>query len=111
MRRPLGSLALLLLLAACSQPSAPPVQNVAPVAAFSVTANDLTVSVDGSASADPDGIIAAHSWAFGDGSSGTGAAAKHTYAAPGAYVVTLTVTDNGGAQDSTQQTVTVSTVA
>jgi PKD repeat protein len=36
-------------------------------------------------------------WTFGDGMVGSGATVVHTYATPGFYPVTLTVTDNEGA--------------
>jgi PKD repeat protein len=39
-------------------------------------------------------------WDFGDGSSATGANASHTFATPGTYPVTLTVTDEHGGSDS-----------
>ncbi len=53
--------------------------------------------------------IVSRSWDFGDGATSTGPAAnvRHTYAAPGDHVVTLTVTDASGLTDSMQQTVTV----
>jgi len=41
--------------------------NHAPTAAFTATATNLAVTVDGSASADPDGPLAGYSWNFGDG--------------------------------------------
>ncbi|KQO01866.1 hypothetical protein ASF21_09920 [Arthrobacter sp. Leaf234] len=44
------------------------VPNKAPVAAASVTATELTVAADGSASSDADGTVASYSWNFGDGS-------------------------------------------
>jgi PKD repeat protein len=84
------------------------VVNEAPVAEFSATQSELSVSVDGTASEDPDGSIAAYAWDFGDGSNDTGPTASHTYAAGGTYDVTLTVTDNQGATDSTTKAVTVS---
>jgi PKD repeat protein len=81
--------------------------NVAPVAAFTATTSGLTVSVDGSTSADPDGTIAAHAWDFGDTATGSGATASHTYAAAGTYTVRLTVTDNRGLTGTTTRSVTV----
>ncbi len=82
--------------------------NTAPVAAFTATGRDLAVTVDGSASDDSDGTVAAHSWNWGDGTAaGTGAGASHTYAAAGTYTVTLTVTDDDGATAVTSQQVTV----
>ncbi|WP_149202540.1 LamG-like jellyroll fold domain-containing protein, partial [Actinotalea subterranea] len=41
--------------------------NQAPVAAFTATATDLSVSVDASGSSDPDGTVAGFAWDFGDG--------------------------------------------
>ena len=83
------------------------VPNRAPVAAFTVAADNLTLAVDGGTSADPDGTIAAYAWDFGDGSTATGAAPAHSYAAAGTYQVTLTVTDNLGGTDTLTQPVTV----
>jgi|SRR5882672_414300 len=51
------------------------------------------VSFNGSAT-DPDGDPVTFSWDFGDGNTGSGATPSHTYSNPGAYNVTLTVTDN-----------------
>jgi PKD repeat protein len=65
------------------------------------------VNVDGSASADPDGTIAAYAWNFGDNTTGTGAKTSHTYAKAGTYTIALTVTDNDGATATTSKPVTV----
>ena len=54
------------------------------------------VAFDGSGSSDPDGSIAAYRWDFGDGARATTAVASHAYAAAGAHVATLTVTDDAG---------------
>jgi PKD repeat protein len=57
-------------------------------------------------SIDSDGSVVAWSWTFGDGTSSTQEFPSHTYATSGSYTVTLTVTDNSGAQSSSTQTVT-----
>jgi YVTN family beta-propeller protein len=58
----------------------------------------VPVSLDASASKDPDGSITAFAWSFGDGQSAslTTPTALHTYAKPGTYSATLTLTDNEG---------------
>ena len=43
-----------------------------------------------------DGRIVSRRWSFGDGATSTQKYASHTYAAPGTYRVTLTVTDDDG---------------
>jgi PKD repeat protein len=84
-----------------------PPANVAPTAAFTVAADGLDVSVDGTGSSEPDGSIASYAWDFGDGETGTGATADHSYAAAGTYTVTLTVTDDDGATGVATESVTV----
>jgi PKD repeat protein len=82
--------------------------NQSPVAAFSSAVADLTATLDGSASADPDGTVASYAWDFGDSSpAGTGRTPSHTYAAAGTYQVKLTVTDDKGATGQVTQAVTV----
>jgi PKD repeat protein len=49
-----------------------------------------------------------YSWNFGDGSTATGAAVKHTYESAGTYTVTLTVTGLNGVKVSTKTTATIS---
>ncbi len=59
----------------------------------------IAASFSGDASSDPypGGSISSYSWNWGDGTPvSSGAAPTHTYAAPGEYTVTLTVTDNYG---------------
>jgi hypothetical protein len=65
----------------------------------------LVVAFDASASHDPQGPIATYAWDFGDGATGTGVNATHTYAQPGSYRVKLTVTDSGGLTASTTRLV------
>ena len=62
---------------------------------------DLTAAVDGSRLHRPRRLRRLYAWDYGDGSTGTGATASHTYAAPGTYPVTLTVTDENGGTDTT----------
>ncbi|MDM7830682.1 PKD domain-containing protein, partial [Cellulomonas edaphi] len=87
--------------------------NKAPTARVTSSTDNLSVTVDGSTSVDPDGTIASYAWTFGDGSTATGATAKHTYASAGTYPITLTVTDDEGAKHTTsaQATVRVPNVA
>jgi YVTN family beta-propeller protein len=62
----------------------------------------VPVSLDASASKDPDGTVAAFSWGFGDGQSQslTAPTALHTYANPGTYSATLALIDNEGCSGS-----------
>ncbi len=63
------------------------------------------------ASSDPDGTIATWAWSFGDGTSGSGPMITHVYSAAGFYVANVTVTDNGGASNTTSVTINVTTGA
>jgi len=81
--------------------------NNPPVADFSYTKTDLTVDF-ADASTDTDGTVVNWYWEFGDGSTTTLQNPSHTYASDGTYSVSLTVTDDDGATDSTSQDVTVS---
>lgn len=68
----------------------------------------LTVKFDGSGSS---GDLYGYMWDFGDGSSPVQvqppSAVTHTYSTVGAYTATLTVLDEGWAEDSSQVTVSV----
>jgi len=63
------------------------------------------VPFNGGNSHDPDGTIVSYSWTFGDGGTGSGVAPTHAYSGTGTYTVTLSVTDNLGAQGSASSTV------
>jgi PKD domain-containing protein len=49
-------------------------------------------------------------WNFGDGQAGAGLVAPHTYATPGTFVATATVSDAGGRSGTASATVTVRSV-
>jgi PKD repeat protein len=86
--------------------TAPPV-NTPPVASFTVVTSELTANFDGSGSTDADGSITGYAWNFGDSTTGSGASPQHLYTAAGTYSVSLTVTDNKGATNTTTQSVQV----
>jgi PKD repeat protein len=81
--------------------------NVPPVADFSSSTSGLLTAVNASNSSDADGTITSYAWDFGDGSTGTGVTASHTYAAAGTYPVKLTVTDNTSMTGTVTKSVTV----
>ncbi len=80
-----------------------------PVAVIDIVdIEDLTVTLSGSDSYDPDGgSITTYAWSFSDGATATGEEVEHEFAASGTYTVTLTVTDDEGATGSTSVDVTV----
>ena len=85
-------------------PTMPPDENQPPVAEVEVhlrSKNGLIYGFDGSKSTDPDGTIVSYVWDFGDGNTGEGAEIIHEYQSAGPHTVTLTVTDDQGAQGKT----------
>jgi len=72
-----------------------------PVAVLAPSATSGTApavfTFDGSASYDPDGTALTYAWDFGDGTTGSGPVATHTYPQAGSYAVVMTVTDGSGA--------------
>lgn len=89
------------------------VQNQGPVAEFTwMPTNprpDSTITFDGANSFDADGTLTSFSWDFNnDGTQdATGSSPTHTFTDSGDYPVSLTVTDDDGATNSTTQTVSV----
>ena len=85
--------------------------NVPPTASFTFAPSAAipheTVSFDAGGSLDPDGAIARIEWDLGDGTTETGATVDHAYAAAGLYEISLTVTDDAGAQHRQIQTLLV----
>jgi len=79
----------------------PPTTNIAPTAVIKASGNrgklPLKVSFNGGESNDEDGEIVSYKWNFGDGSTASGQQVKHTFFHAGEYTVSLTVTDNAGA--------------
>ena len=86
----------------------PPVAN----AGSDQTVNDIDengseiVTLDGSASSDPDGTITSYVWSEGGSQIATGVSPSVTLAV-GTHTITLTVTDNDGATDTDNVTITV----
>jgi parallel beta-helix repeat protein len=78
-----------------------------PKADFTYSVEEKNVSFDASKSYDYDGTLVSYEWDFGDGDTGSGLLADHTYAEDGDYDVTLEVTDDDGKTDSTTKSVLV----
>jgi PKD repeat protein len=88
------------------------IQNANPVAAANVTPapalEGTLVNFDGSASSDPGADPLTYQWDFGDGSPPvTGMVATHVYTDDGVYSAMLVVTDDLGADDTLNFSVTV----
>ena len=85
-----------------------PTDPTLPVAGFTWTADELTVTFANTSTDDGDTLASA--WDFGDGNTSTDANPVHTYAADGTYTVGLTVTDEDGNSDTHTATVSVASV-
>lgn len=82
--------------------------NQPPTADFVYSCDELDCSFTATGSGDPDGTVTGYAWDFGDGSTATGSSTQHPYDTAGTRQVTLTVTDNDGAQDSVTKQVKAS---
>jgi PKD repeat protein len=87
-------------------PNGGPVTDVPPTAAFTASCTGLVCTFDASGSTD-DHDIAAYGWTFGDGATGAGVTASHTFATAGTYTVTLAVTDTAAQTGTVAKAVTV----
>jgi hypothetical protein len=94
----------------------PPAANIPPVANAGTditTSSTSDITLDGSASYDPDGTIVNYGWLQESGAGGVTIVKANTAnpmlygLKPGTYVFGLQVTDNGGATDRASVTVTV----
>jgi len=87
--------------------------NTPPIASFAYSPENPVVNqpitFNASSSYDPDGFIANYEWDFGDGNitNTTHEIINHSYSEAGSYDVTLTVTDDEGAMNSTTKIITV----
>jgi PKD repeat protein len=85
--------------------------NRPPTAVFTESAETVymgqVIYFNASDTYDVDGYIVSYYWDFGDGSNATGVTVEHTYEINGTYTVTLTVTDDDGATNSTSSTKTI----
>lgn len=95
----------------CVAPDAATSVNTPPTARITASPSDgtrpLGVSLSGATSSDPEGPISTYNWNFGDGTTATGVLVSKTFEHLGQNVVTLTVTDAGGLQHTSYQTITV----
>jgi PKD repeat protein/KaiC/GvpD/RAD55 family RecA-like ATPase len=85
--------------------------NRPPTAQFTESAEivdtDVIIHFNASLSYDLDGSITGYFWDFGDGTNTTSMTTNHSYQDNGNYTVSLTVTDDDGATDSTNSSKTV----
>ncbi|HMJ77976.1 MAG TPA: PKD domain-containing protein [Iamia sp.] len=85
--------------------------NQPPVARTTATCTGLRCTFSATTSTDPDGTIASVRWAFTDGGTATGSTVTRTFAAPGTFTATATVTDDDGATGTAARAITVADAA
>lgn len=81
-----------------------PVDNKKPVALTTgpyIGIVNESVIFDGTRSYDTDGLILLYTWSFGDGNTAIGEIVNHSYNRSQEFIVTLTVTDNYGKENTT----------
>jgi len=83
--------------------------NEPPIARASFTKDGLTLNIQALASEDPDGSIESYEWDWTrDGTfEGSGQTSSHTYSSAGDYEIELQVTDDDGATDTLNDTISV----
>lgn len=84
----------------------PPIADASRSTPLSGTA-PLVVTLDGTNSSDPDGVVVSHMWSISNGLSLTGSRTSTTLTDPGVYTVTLEVMDDSGTLDTDTITITV----
>ncbi len=85
---------------------APPApENNPPVAHFSASQSDLTLTVNASLSSDSDGSIVSYIWNFDNEFSDFGVSQSFTFNSPGEKLITLIVMDDDGLTSEFSQTV------
>jgi PKD repeat protein len=80
--------------------------NLPPSAGFTYACTSLTCAFT-DLSSDADGSVTQWTWSFGDSSGANARDPAHTYSTDGTYLVTLTVTDNGGHTSATSRSLSV----
>ena len=93
--------------------NAPDPTNQAPTARITAPASadeDALVAMNGLGSTDPDNDGLSYVWDFGDTTSGTGASVTKTYANPGLFTISLTVSDGKGGTHTATQAITINPV-
>ncbi|HEX9779896.1 MAG TPA: PKD domain-containing protein [bacterium] len=92
---------------ATARASVPVIVNRAPsavIAPVGAGCPGLPLAMSARGSVDPDGDVLTYRWTFGDGRTGEGKSALHTYAGPGRYRLMLEVDDHSGMSCGTVRT-------